>query len=309
MSTQEKHFSSIADYLKALGYSSKPEHPMLAVCTREEIYKNNAEEGSAGALTISTDFYVIAIKKIIAGEIFYGRTRYDFSNGSMMFAAPRQAFSCNETVITKDSIMIVIHEDFIKGHQLYDTLKKYSFFSYAVNEALHLSPQEEARMRQLMTSIQHEYLNNPDEFTKDLLLSQLDTLLKYANRYYKRQFLNREPITNEIVSSFNDAMRSYFEDGMMDISGLPKIEDIAARLHVSPRYLSDSLKAQTGKSAIDHIHLYLLDEAKNLLLKPDISVAEIAYQLGFDYPQYFSRLFKKKTGLSPKAYRQMHTLQ
>lgn len=128
MNAPERHFRSIADYLEALGYSSQPEHPMLAVCTREEIYKNTTEEGGAGSLSISTDFYVIAIKKIIAGEIFYGRTRYDFSNGSMMFAAPRQAFFCNETVVTKDSIMIVIHEDFIKGHLLYDTLKNTAFF-------------------------------------------------------------------------------------------------------------------------------------------------------------------------------------
>lgn len=309
MSRQPTHFTTIATYLEAIGYDKPAHHPMLAVCQRDETYSNNIADCGAGGISITTDFYVIAIKKIIKGDMFYGRTKYDFSNGSMMFAAPRQEFSCNETVVSKDSIMIVIHEDFVKGHPLFETLKKYSFFSYAVHEALHLSPREEEQMRQMMHNIQHEYLNNPDEFTKDLLLSQLDTLLKYANRYYKRQFLNREVITNEIVSSFNDAIRSYFDEGMMDISGLPKIDDIAERLKVSPRYLSDSLRAATGKSAIDHIHLYLMDEAKNLLLKPDVTVAEIAYQLGFDYPQYFSRLFKKKTGLSPKEYRDNHTLQ
>ncbi len=308
MNAQTIHYSSIAKYLEAIGYD-KPAHPMLAVCERNEAYHNNVEEGGAGAISLTTDFYVIAIKKIIKGDMFYGRTKYDFSNGSMMFAAPRQEFSCNETVVAQDSIMIVIHEDFIKGHPLFETFKKYGFFSYAVNEALHLSPREEEQMRQIMHNIQHEYLTNPDEFTKELLLSHLDTLLKYANRFYKRQFLNREVITKEIVSSFNDAIRSYFEDAMMDISGLPKIEDIAERLKVSPRYLTDSLKAETGKSAMEHIHLYLVDEAKNMLLQPDMTVSEIAYKLGFDYPQYFSRLFKKKTGLSPKEYREKHTLQ
>lgn len=308
MTTQSSHFNNIVEYLDAIGYD-KPAHPMLAVCQRDEAYSNNLGDCGTNTISITTDFYVIAIKKIIEGHMFYGRTQYDFSNGSMMFAAPRQEFSCSETVVSQDSIMIVIHEDFAKGHPLFETLKKYSFFSYAVNEALHLSPREEDQMRQMMKNIQHEYLNNPDEFTKDLLLSQLDTLLKYANRYYKRQFLNREPLTKEIASSFNDAMRRYFEEGMMDISGLPKIEDIADRLKLSPRYLSDSLKAETGKSAMEHIHLYLVDEAKNMLLKPDSTVAEIAYQLGFDYPQYFSRLFKKKTGMSPKEYRDSQMLQ
>jgi AraC-like DNA-binding protein len=308
MSTQVTHFSSIATYLEAIGYD-KPAHPMLAVCQRDGVFSNNIEQGGVGRICITTDFYVIAIKNIIEGDMFYGRTKYDFSDGSMMFAAPRQEFNCSETVITKDSIMIVIHEDFIKGDTLFESFKKYGFFSYAVNEALHLSPHEEQQVRQIMLNIKHEYLNNPDEFTKELLLAHLDTLLKYANRYYKRQFLNREVITKEIVSSFNHAMRKYFEEGMMDVAGLPKIEDIAERLKLSPRYLSDNLRAATGKSTMEHIHLYLVDEAKNMLLKPYATVAEVAYQLGFDYPQYFSRLFKKKTGMSPKEYRENHILQ
>ena len=140
-----------------------------------------------------------------------------------------------------------------------------------------------------------------------LLLSQLETMLKYANRYYKRQFLNRTDMSSEMVTRFNDAIRKYFEDGKMDLIGIPKIENIADGLKVSARYLSDILKSETGKSAIEHIHLYLLDEAKNLLMQPDKTVSEVAYQLGFDYPQYFSRLFKKKTGLSPKEYREQNS--
>lgn len=302
------HFSSVADYLAAIGYD-KPEHPMFAICKRDEVYSNNIKDDGHGEIAMTTDFYVIAIKKLLKGDMFYGRTKYDFANGTMMFAAPRQMFGCAEEVISQDAIMIVVHEDFIKGHPMFETIKKYGFFSYAVNEALHLSPQEELHLRRIMGSMQHEYLNNPDEFTKELLLSQLDTLLKYANRYYKRQFLNREVITREIATSFNQAIRSYFEENMMDVAGLPKIEDIAERLNVSPRYLTDSLKAETGKSAIEHIHLYLVDEAKNLLLSSDATVAEIAYQLGFDYPQYFSRLFKKKTGISPKEYRESQAIQ
>ncbi|MDV7341261.1 helix-turn-helix transcriptional regulator [Terasakiella sp. A23] len=302
------HFSSISDFMESMGLA-RPEHPMLAVCEKKNITSTgDVSACSSPGICYSTDFYAIAIKEIVSGEFHYGRTKYDFTNGSMMFMAPRQEVSYSNLVVTKEAIMIFIHEDFVKGHELHNTLKKYSFFSYAANEALHLSPKEEKLMRQLMQNIHEEYQNNQDEFSKELLLSQLDTLLKYANRYYKRQFLNRTDMSSEIVTRFNDAIRSYFEEGKMDLMGVPKIEDIADELKMSARYLSDMLKAETGKNAIEHIHLYLLDEAKNLLLQPDKTVAEVAYQLGFDYPQYFSRLFKKKIGQSPKEYREQNSL-
>ena len=308
MTQPNNHFNSIADFMAVMGLE-KPEHPMLAVCEKKgEARLGDSHTCGVERISYSTDFYAIAIKQIIAGEMHYGRTKYDFSNGSMMFMAPRQVITCDQLVISKNAIMIFIHEDFVRGHELYNTLKKYSFFSYAVNEALHLSPKEETLMRQLLTNLHDEYQNNQDEFSKDLLMSQLDTLLKYANRYYKRQFLNRTDMSTETVSRFNDAIRAYFEDGKMDLIGVPKIEDIASELKMSARYLSDTLKAETGKSALEHIHLYLLDEAKHLLLNPDLTVAEVAYQLGFDYPQYFSRLFKKKIGQSPKEYREQNSL-
>jgi len=308
MTQNKMHFSTIADFMKAMELP-KPEHPLLAVCHKESTSTiGDVDICTTPDFTYSSDFYMIAIKQIVSGEMHYGRTKYDFTNGSMMFVAPRQEISCHQVVVTKEAIMIFIHEDFVRGHELHNTLKKYSFFSYTVNEALHLSPKEEKLMRQLMMNIHQEYQNNQDEFSKELLLSQLDTLLKYANRYYKRQFLNRTTMSHEVVSRFNDAIQQYFEDGKIDLSGSPKIEDIADQLKMSPRYLSDMLKAETGKSAIEHIHLYLLDEAKNLLLQPDKTVAEVAYQLGFEYPQYFSRLFKKKIGQSPKEYRAQNAL-
>lgn len=308
MTQNKMHFSTIADFMEAMELP-KPEHPLLAVCHKESTSTiGDVDICTTPDFTYSSDFYMIAIKQIVSGEMHYGRTKYDFTNGSMMFVAPRQEISCQQIVVTKEAIMIFIHEDFVRGHELYNTLKKYSFFSYAVNEALHLSPKEEKLMRQLMMNIHQEYQNNQDEFSKELLLSQLDTLLKYANRYYKRQFLNRTTMSHEVVSRFNDAIQQYFEDGKMDLLGSPKIEDIADQLKMSSRYLSDMLKAETGKSAIEHIHLYLLDEAKNLLLQPDKTVAEVAYQLGFEYPQYFSRLFKKKIGQSPKEYRTQNAL-
>ena len=161
-------------------------------------------------------------------------------------------------------------------------------------------------MRSLIDNAESEYLNNPDEFSKDIILSQIDTLLRYADRYYKRQFINRTNLAGETIERFQELLNDHFESGAFQKSGAPRVEDVANDLKMSPRYLSDTLKAETGKTAIDHIHLYLIDEAKNLLLDPTVSISETAYKLGFEYPQYFSRLFKKKVGVSPTEYRHQY---
>lgn len=309
MTQNSVHYKTISEFTDANGWPA-PDHPLLYVYSADRHSTDDIHicGGSGIGITYSTDFYMIAIKNILSGELRYGRTRYDFSNGSMMFTAPRQEMTIQEQVVSSDVIMLLIHEDFIKGRPIRNDIRKYGFFSYAVHEALHLSAREEARMRTIMQNILDEYQSNQDEFSRDLLLSQLDTLLKYANRYYKRQFLNRGDMSQQIISRFEDALRDYFEAGKLELLGTPKIEELANQMHMSPRYLSDMLKAETGKTALEQIHLHLLDEAKNLLLKPNVTVAEVAYQLGFDYPQYFSRLFKKKVGMSPKQYRDQQSV-
>lgn len=304
------HCSTIAEFNEMLGLP-RPEHPLISVCFKDEMRADQEQlcaMGAPGGFTYSNDFYTVAIKKVVTGDLYYGRTKYDFSNGTMMFTGPRQEITCSDVVCSVDVLLIAVHEDFLRGHPLWNTVRKYGFFSYAVNEALHLSPKEEALVRSIARNILDEYTDNPDEFSRELLLSQLDTLLKYANRYYKRQFINRAELSDAIVGQFDEAIRAYFDAGRMATEGLPRIDDIADVLAVSPRYLSDTLKASTGKSAQEHIHLYLMDEAKNLLLQPESTVAGVAYDLGFEYPQYFSRLFKKKTGVSPKAYRDQHAV-
>ncbi|WP_218048676.1 helix-turn-helix domain-containing protein [Curvivirga aplysinae] len=303
------HFKSISEFADFIGHE-RPEHPFFGVCHVDQFggEDQNVAACATSGISYTSDFYTIAIKRVISGEIYYGRTKYDFDNGSMMFTAPRQVMQANNVVVSRDAIIIAIHEDFFKGHPIRDSIKKYGFFSYTVNEALHLSPKEEKMMRGLMQNIHDEYKGNPDEFSKELILSQLDTLLKYSNRYYKRQFLNRAELSNEISERFQTAIQSYFDDGRFTASGMPKIEDIAAEMNVSPRYLSDTLKAETGKAAQEHIHLYLLDEAKDLLLANNTTVSEVAYKLGFEYPQYFSRLFKKKIGVSPKEFRNQNSI-
>ncbi len=227
----------------------------------------------------------------------------------MMFTAPRQMMQWSREVeIDRGGFAIAFHEDFIKGHPLADQIKKYGFFSYSVNEALHLSPKEEQTIITLVKNIESEYQNNHDEFSKEIMLSHLETLLKYSDRFYKRQFIHRKETESDLSSKFTKVLNQYFEEGKIELEGIPSIEMVAEKLAVTTRYLSDSLKAETGKTALEHIHLYLIDEAKNLLLKPNATVAETAYQLGFEYPHYFSRLFKKKVGLSPTKYQQQYTV-
>ncbi|MCG8672433.1 MAG: helix-turn-helix transcriptional regulator [Pseudomonadales bacterium] len=295
------HFSSIAQHNEALGFPN-PEHPLFCVLhttsdSTQSILSCDNES------VISTDFYSISIKNIISGEIFYGRTKYDCQNGTMIFTEPKQEISTKGVKVKSEGRIIIIHPDFIRGHAIYEQMKKYHFFSYAVHEALHLSPKEETQINGLFDSIETEYHNNQDEFTKDLILDLLTTLLRYSNRFYHRQFLTRKESESSLFSRFHDELTVGLRS--IDIeNAIPSVEEIANKLHVTSRYLSDALKTETGKTAKEWIHLELIESAKNLLLASDASVAEIAYQLGFEYPNYFARLFKKKVGLTPSQYRQ-----
>ncbi|HSC39610.1 MAG TPA: AraC family transcriptional regulator, partial [Chitinophagaceae bacterium] len=195
------------------------------------------------------------------------------------------------------------HEDFLNGHALHNEIKKYNYFEYETSEALHLSPKEEQIIWELYGKIETEYQNNQDEYSKDIILGHIDSILKYSQRFYKRQFINRTELSGRIVSRFNHALATYFESGSLEEKGLPTVKLMADQLHVSPRYLTDLLKQETGKTAIELIHIFLVSEAKNLLKGEDSTVAEIAWSLGFENLPYFSRLFKKETGISPKQYK------
>ena len=301
---QIHHFSDIASANEFWGWPA-PEHPLLSVVSVEPTNHKIITHDDT-PITISDDFYSISLKTIISGEILYGRTKYDFKKGTMLFKGPRQKLVLKGVSISSKSRSIVFHEDFIKGHDIRHRLKKYGFFSYSANEALHLSPKEERLIGSIMDNIETEYHNNQDEFSKEIILSQIDTLLKYANRFYKRQFLHRQEMSGQIVLRFERIISEYFESGRFELHGTPRVGEIAKELDMSPRYLSDCLKAETGKTAIEQIHLYLINEAKNLLLEPRITVSETAYKLGFENPQYFSRFFKKKVGIPPSKYREQH---
>ncbi len=301
-----EHFKTLSTYLDYLELP-RPEHPMLSVFnSKGDGYLPCPKESSP---PITNDCYSISLKKFVKGDLNYGRTKYDFTNGALIFIAPRQILQWDSSVVfERKGFSINFHEDFLKGTDLAQQIKKYGFFSYSVNEALHLSPKEEKQIESIVENIEIEYQNNQDEFSKEIIISQLDTLLKYANRFYERQFLNRKELSNDLLEQFNFRLSEYFELGQLQEKGIPSIEEIANKMSVSQRYLSDTLKKETGKTTTEHLHLRLIDEAKNVLLKPNKSISEVAYELGFEYPQYFSRLFKKKEGISPTEYREKYKM-
>jgi len=290
-----QHFSSLADLHRFNGLPM-PENPLFSVY---RCPKNT----SLGENPFTADFYIIGFKKLESGVIMYGRTKYDHDNGCMLFAKPRQIMEFKNLEYHEDSFIIFIHEDFLNGHFLYNEISKYAFFDYEANEALHLSPREEQMMWDLFFKIDAEYQTNNDEYSRNIMLSHVDSMLKYSQRFYKRQFIGRTELSGKTVSKFNDALVAYFKKGLLFNQGLPNVSTLAAQLNLSPRYLSDLLKQETGKTAIELIHIYLINEAKNRLRSNHQRVSEIAYELGFEDLSYFSRLFKKETGVTPNQFK------
>ncbi|BDU40192.1 putative AraC-type DNA-binding domain-containing protein [Vibrio nigripulchritudo SOn1] len=295
------HFASITEQNELLGIRP-PEHPLLDVIkinSKKEDNPLSCEDG----FTISANFYSISLKHITSGELLYGRTKYDCSNGTMLFIAPEQQLSGVGIKVDSVARTICFHEDYIRGHKLQEEIKKYHFFNYSVNEALHLSPKEEKQMAVIFDAIEAEYHNNLDAFTKELILSQLSTLLMYSNRYYYRQFLMRKELDTSVYDRFSKLLEARIQSVVDESSSIPEVEELAQSMNMTSRYLSDALKAETGKTTKDWIHKALIERSKDLLLSTKDSVATIAYSLGFEYPQYFSRLFKNKVGMTPSEYR------
>ncbi len=297
------HFKTISELDQADGFPP-PENPLFSL---------NEIENSSNALKnkeITCDFYIICLKKLKSGVFLYGKTKYDHDMGSMFFMKPRQVLTVQDVKLKDKGFSIHVHEDYLIGHPLFNEIKKYDFFDYETSEALHLSPREEEIMWSLFHKMETEYHNNPDEFSKSIILSHLDSILKYARRFYKRQFIDRKPLSGITITKFNECLDKYFsqrdgfpEKGDAGEKGLPTVNYMALQLNLSPKYLSDLLKQETGKTALELIHLYVISEAKNMIIEGEHSISEIAYRLGFENPPYFSRLFKKEVGISPKEYK------
>ena len=291
------HFESISAFNQVSG-AKPPEHPMFSILSA------NKDDHWAGDFEFTADFYIIGFKKLASGSVLYGKTKYDHDLGTMSFIKPRQKVIFRDIHLEEACFLILVHEDYLSGSVLHNEIKKYHYFDYDINEALHLSPGEQETIWMLMQSMNKELHNNTDAFSKTIILSHLDTLLKYADRFYQRQFINRSEITGAIATRFNEMLAAYFAGEEAHKSGLPTVSALAQKLNLSPRYLSDLLRQQTGKTALELIHFYLIAEAKNLLKGTALNINEISSALGFENANYFSRLFKRTVGLTPHVFRE-----
>lgn len=293
------HIKSISQSHQLMGVA-KPKHPLFSILRFEDVPQYNVENQTR----VIFDFYQIALKVNCPGKVIYGQTPFDFDEGVLSFFAPKQVSLINPGLLFPQSGWLInIHPDFLRSFSLDKKITEYGFFDYAVNEALIVSEDEEYSMQTLMQQIEKEYYLPIDNFSQDVIISNLELLLTYCNRYYNRQFITRKNITNNLLIQVEQFLKDYFEKSAIN-RGLPTVELLASELNCSPKYLSDSLKQLTGMTAQQHIHDKLIEKAKEKLSTTELSVSEIAYELGFEYSQSFNKLFKKKTDISPLEFRQ-----
>lgn len=294
------HLETITDMHKMLPHASV-KHPLVAV-----IDFSKYEEQFNSGMKITLGFYAVMFKNFCANKMKYGQQHYDFQDGSLICMAPRQVIAMDEPLKKKEDAKgwgIFFHPDLIRGTSLGKAIKEYSFFSYETSEALHLSEKEKQILNDIIQKIDSELSENIDKHSQTLIVSNIELLLNYCARYYDRQFITRKTANSELLANVEDILTKYFQSSDLSKKGLPTVKYLADQVHLSANYLSDLLKKETGMNAQDRIHYYLIEDAKNLLLGSNMSVGELAFSLGFEYPQYFSRLFKSKTGMTPLQFR------
>ncbi len=276
-------------------------HPLVTLVNFDD-YKSQLPIGTKVIL----GFYAVVLANGSQHKVWYGQRPYDFSAGNMLCIAPGQTITigADEPEVKKeDSWGLFFHPDLIRHFALGKNIKSYTFFGYNTNEALHLSPQELLILREIIERIRIELNRGIDRYTQKLIVSNIELMLNYCTRYYERQFITRSGVEGGLLERFECALSEYMQGDDLTEKGLPSVAYLADRVCLSPNYMSDQLKQETGLSPQEHIHRYVIEEAKNRLLSSDLSISELAYALGFEYPQYFSRLFKLKTEMSPMQYR------
>lgn len=296
---QPVKINSITELHQVLGMP-KPLHPLVSLVdnTAMNIDRQNLPTN------VLFNFYKISFKKTLRGKIGYGQGYYDFDEGGLVFTAPNQLISIANDDTEYYGFSLLFHPDFIRHHPLGRQIRSYGFFSYDTHEALHLSDKEKTTILGVMHNIEAELQGTIDDFSQDVVISYLEVLLNYSNRFYKRQFITRKAVNSDLLAQLEQLLSDYFDKEESLSKGLPTVEYLAGNLHVSPRYLSDLLRSLTGQSARQHIHEKLIERAKDYLSTTSLSVGEVAYQLGFEHPQSFNKLFRKKTQLSPLEFRQ-----
>jgi len=282
---------------------SPPNHPLISLIDYSEIKPTPINN----ELKWVQEFYTISIKRNVVGKYRYGQESYDFDEGLMTFFSPEQVISVQ--LIEEDlksnpsGWILAIHPDFLFGTSLATSIKKYTFLNYSVREALFLSEKEENIIFEILQNIKGEYQANLDQFSQNIIISQLELLLNYAERFYKRQFLTRKISNHQILDKLEEHLVNYFKNDGISEKGLPTVQYIAKKLNLTPGYLSSLLKSLTGQTTQQHIHHKLIEKAKVKLSTTDLSVSEIAYELGFEHSQSFSKLFKSKTKQTPIEFR------
>lgn len=293
-------FNSISELHKALGFP-KPGHPLVSLINYADI-KTPADELPKALLL---NFYKVSYKKSLTAKIKYGQSHYDFNEGGLSFVSPNQVIQSAGEDKDYSGYTLLFHPDFIRDYPLGAKIKTFGFFSYSANEALLLSDKEKQTVFSVFDSIKEELISSMDDFSQDLVVSHIEVLFNYSNRFYKRQFSTRIDVNNDLLTRMEQILNNYFKEGQPLERGLPTVEYLGEQLHVSPRYLSDMLRSFTGRSAQQHIHDTLIDKAKEYLTSTNLSVSQIAYEIGFEHSQSFSKLFKKKTNLTPLQFKQL----
>lgn len=289
-------YNSIDDFNKAFGIETL--HPLVNIADVAKTKRVEIEGCHC------FNFYTIFLKDVKCGDIKYGRNYYDYQDGTLVFMAPMQIMSMeNRRPEAAKGWVLMFHPDLLRGTQLGRNLKDYSFFSYEVNEALHLSELERRTVLECFRNIEKELRHAMDKHSKDLIVSNLELFLSYCRRFYERQFITRSHVNSDILTRFERVLDEYFHSELPKRLGIPSAKYCADKMNFSVNYLSDLLRKDTGKSTLEHIQLRLVEAAKEKLFDTNKSISEITYELGFEYPQYFSRLFKKRVGMTPNEYR------
>lgn len=297
---QPHRFKTISEFHE-YRHLPKPEHPLISVIDLETVKHSPGKE-----INMIKDFYSVSLKKNMNFKVKYGQQSYDFDEGVMFFMSPGQLLKLEfetDALINQSGWMLLVHPDFLWNTPLAKTIKQYEFFSYSVYEALFISDKEEGIVNGIVQNITQEYHSNIDAFSQDIIIRQIELLLSYSERFYHRQFLTRKKANHRLLDRLEDILSGYFKSDILAKQGLPTVAQIAEELNVSSNYLGSSLKVLTGLNAQQHIHQKLIETAKEKLSTTTLSVSEIAYALGFEHPQSFSKLFKNKTSMSPLEFR------
>ncbi|WP_293311267.1 helix-turn-helix domain-containing protein [Pedobacter sp. UBA5917] len=292
-------FDSISELHRALGLP-KPLHPLLSLVNYADITTPVAELPTLLLLS----FYKISYKINLQGKIKYGQHHYDFEEGGISFVSPNQIIAAAEDEKDYSGYTLLIHPDFLRNYPLAKSINNYGFFSYSANEALYLSEKEKATISEVFEHILQELNSRIDDFSQDVIISHIEVLLNYSNRFYKRQFITRKAANHDILTQLEAILNQYFNNEKTLTKGLPTVSYLAEVLNLSPRYLSDMLRSLTGQNTQQHIHDKIIEKAKEFLASDKLTVAEVAYHLGFEHPQSFNKIFKKKTNQTPVAFKQ-----